>query len=162
MAESLRRARPDQKFCVAPGESCCPAVHVPLDRRGTQLPQCLGAARTSLCGGEPGSCADSFRLHPLQRENQPKPSSKIELTFVLRALAARRYASGHIIVLQFRLAQAEAQLAAGGVAAALAALAELAELAELEPILAEPEQPGSSAIRAQAREFLPAALERRR
>lgn len=85
MAESLRRARADQRFCVAPGESCCPAVHVPLDRRGTQLPQCLGAAPTSLCGGEPGSCANSFRLHPLQRENHSKPSGKIELTFVLRA-----------------------------------------------------------------------------
>lgn len=176
MAQSLRRARPDQRFCVAPGESCCPAVHIPVDRRGTQLLHCLGAARTSLCGDEPGFRADSFRRHPLQRESHSKPSRKIELIFVLRALgdtcmaagrpgeaavlrglaralAARRYASGYIIVLQFQLGQAEVQLAAGDVAAAQA---------ELEAILAEPEQPGASAIRVRARELQAAARERRR
>ncbi|MCQ4165945.1 serine/threonine-protein kinase [Tahibacter harae] len=77
-----------------------------------------------------------------------RPAEAAALRGRARELAARRYAAGHIIVLQFRLGQAEALLAAGDAAAALA---------QLQAILAEPEQPGTQAIRARARELQAAA-----
>ena len=82
-----------------------------------------------------------------------RPGEAAALRGRARELAARRYAPGHSIVLQFRLGQAEALLAAGDPGAALA---------ELQAILAEPEQDGTRQLLAQARELQAKAQQQRR